>query len=248
MMQAATHVTIATSTGPLWIVLVTHFGAGLVAIVAGAVALTVGKGSRTHRRSGMVFVYAMIATGLVATGIAAYEGKVTLIVGGTFTAYLVFTAFTTVRPVLAERRELNIALMFVGFALALVELGFALVALDTPKKMIDGVPAPMVLFMGTIALLAAIGDVRMIRAGGITGARRVARHLWRMCFGLFIASGSFFLGQMKFLPQSLRIMPLVGALAVAPLIILLYWMWRVRLRRSLRGVMIAKAVNVREPE
>ena len=56
----------------------------------------------------------------------------------------------------------------------------------------------------------------------IKDARRLARYLWRMCFGLFIASGSFFLGQMKFLPQSLRILPLVGTLAVAPLVILLY--------------------------
>ncbi|MFL5381463.1 MAG: hypothetical protein ACJ8GN_02940 [Longimicrobiaceae bacterium] len=65
-----------------------------------------------------------------------------------------------------------------------------------------------------------------------------------MCFALFIASGSFFLGQMKFLPEPLRILPLMLALGVAPLFVLLYWMWRVRLRHSVRGMTlsIARAV------
>jgi hypothetical protein len=62
-----------------------------------------------------------------------------------------------------------------------------------------------------------------------------------MCFGLFIASGSFLLGQMKLLPQALRIGPLVGTLAVAPLVVLLYWMWRVRLRQRLQGLVIQTA-------
>ena len=34
--------------------------------------------------------------------------------------------------------------------------------------------------------------VRMIRAGGIQGAPRLTRHLWRMCVALFAASSSFY--------------------------------------------------------
>jgi hypothetical protein len=51
-----------------------------------------------------------------------------------------------------------------------------------------------------------------------------------MCFALFIATGSFFLGQMKFIPEPVRIVPLLLVLALAPLPFLLYWMWRVRVR------------------
>jgi hypothetical protein len=109
------------------------------------------------------------------------------------------------------------------------------------------VPAGMMFFMATIILLAAVGDARMIRAGGVQGTRRVARHLWRMCFGLFIASGSFFLGQMKFIPEPVRIVPLLLVLAVSPLVVLLYWMWRVRLRQNLRGMMTAKPIEARQP-
>ena len=86
--------------------------------------------------------------------------------------------------------------------------------------------------------LAAIGDLRAIRAGGLQGSRRLARHLWRMCFGLFIATGSFFLGQMKFIPEPVRILPLLFVLAFAPIPLLFYWLWRVRVRGRLSGIVL----------
>ena len=94
------------------------------------------------------------------------------------------------------------------------------------------------LVIGTVMLLAAIGDLRAIRTGGLRGSRRLARHLWRMCFGLFVATGSFFLGQMKFIPEPIRIVPLLLVLAFAPILFLSYWMWRVRVRGSLAGIVV----------
>jgi hypothetical protein len=84
---------------------------------------------------------------------------------------------------------------------------------------------------GAVGLLAAIGDVRMIRRGALRGAPRLARHLWRMCWSLWVATGSFFLGQAKVIPKQFRIWPLLGILAAAPLVALVYWMWRIRVRR-----------------
>jgi len=46
--------------------------------------------------------------------------------------------------------------------------------------------------LAAVLLLAAAGDVRIMRSGMPHGAARRARHLWRMCFALFIAAGSFF--------------------------------------------------------
>lgn len=43
---------------------------------------------------------------------------------------------------------------------------------------------------------------------------------------------------MKFIPEPIRFVPLILALAVGPLVLLLYWMWRVRVRHNLRGLMI----------
>jgi hypothetical protein len=105
----------------------------------------------------------------------------------------------------------------------------------------DGVPVGMTFFMGSVMLLAGAGDVRMLLRGGVLGAKRIAWHLWRMCFGLFIAAGSFFLGPSN---RPLRLLSTVGVgqhlspalfsttlyliLTVLPLIMLVFWLVRVR--------------------
>lgn len=236
-------VTIATSTGMVWLGLLIHFGAGLVALASGFIALAVAKGGSWHRQTGLAFVICMIGLGVSAAGVAMHEGKVESIVAGILTTYLVFSGFIALRAMPQPRqRQLNLGIAVVGAALTAIQLPAALGALQEPARVKDGVPNGMTLFIFTITLLAAIGDWRVLRAGSLRGSRRLARHLWRMCFSLFIASGSFFLGQMKFLPEPVRILPLVGVLAIAPLPILLYWLWRVRIRQSLRG-MIMHATN-----
>lgn len=94
------------------------------------------------------------------------------------------------------------------------------------------------LVAGTIMLLAATGDLRAIRAGGLQGSRRLARHLWRLCLGLFVAMGSFFLGQMSFVPDPVRSVPLLLVLAFAPMPFLIYWMWRVHVRGRMSGLVL----------
>lgn len=232
------HVTIATSSGAIWLALVTHFGSALIALVAGTVALAVAKGGRMHKRSGIVFAIAMSVAGVLASVISAYEGK--SIAGGLFVVYLLFTATTTVKPLSISGRRLDIALMIFAFVFAAVMYINGVAVWRQPGHMFQGVPAGMIFFLATIGLLAAVGDLRMILEGGPRGARRIARHLWRMCFGLFIATGSFFFGQAKFIPAPLRIKPLLAVLGVAPLVVLLYWMWRVRLRRKLSGIIVSR--------
>jgi len=239
MTASAAHVTIATSSGALWLALIIHFAGGLLGLASGTLAIVVTKGGRTHRRAGRLFVVAMITGGIFAAGIALYERNYGSLIGGAFTAYLVFTAFTTVRPLAGRHAHaVNLALMFLAFGLALTQLSFGVMAINNPVR---GVPTPMIFFVGSVALLAAVGDWRLLRAGTLAGSRRLARHLWRMCFGLFIASGSFFFGQVKFLPGALRIPPLLATLGIAPLIVLLYWMWRIRLRKRLQGVVLRTA-------
>jgi uncharacterized membrane protein len=240
--------TLATATGLPLLSLAFHVAMGVAALAAGYVAIAARKGGALHRRSGVVFVYTMIAMGLTAVGIAVYEGKDD-IGAGALTAYLVFTAWTTVRPLRRAGRSAAIGLMLLAFALAAAGFGRAFTALDSPGNQIGGVPAGMMFFLSSIVLLAAIGDARMILAGGIQGTRRLARHLWRMCFGLFIASGSFVsqLVMMKFMPEWMRSVPVIVVLAAAPLVVLLYWMWRVRLRQNLRGLMTAKPIEARGP-
>jgi hypothetical protein len=224
-------VTFATSSGIVWLVLAIHFVAGLVSIVAGTVALSVTKGQRLHKRSGLAFTWGMVVLGVTAIGIGAYEDSPGQVVGGFLAAYLVFSAMTTVKPLPAIGKRTDAALMILAFVFAAVMLYSGVSEWWDPTVVVVGRPrVGPPLIGGTVLLLAAVGDLRAIRAGGLAGSRRLARHLWRMCFGLFIATGSFFLGQMKFIPEPVRILPLLLVVAFAPIPFLIHWMWRVRVR------------------
>ena len=87
--------------------------------------------------------------------------------------------------------------------------------------------AGMYFFLGSVALLSAAGDVRMLWHGGVSGAQRIARHLWRMCFALFIASSSLFLARPQLFPALLRKTGIVFLLGVLPLILMIFWLVRV---------------------
>jgi hypothetical protein len=72
-------------------------------------------------------------------------------------------------------------------------------------------------------------------------------HLWRMSTALFIAALSFFIGQADVIPPVVRIRPLLALPVVLVLATMVYWLWRVRLRRSLRGIIVARIADAPMP-
>jgi len=232
-------VTFATSSGTVWLALAVHFAAGLASIVAGTIALSVTKGGRLHKQSGLVFTSAMLVLGLSAAGIGTYEDRPGQVFGGLLAVYLVVSAMTTVKSLPGIGQRFNVALMVLAFACAVAMLYGGVTEWLDPTVEVAGRPRVVPpLVGGMVLLLAAIGDLRAIRAGGLRGSRRLARHLWRMCLGLFVATGSFFLGQMKFIPEPVRNVPVLLVLAFAPVLFLIYWMWRVRVRSRTSGMVL----------
>lgn len=226
-----------------------HIIAGGVGILSGFVALYAMKGAQLHRKSGTVFVYAMIAMALLGATMAVVRNKAPAgnVPVAFLTVYLVITALTTVRPRAAGSRRLDFGFMVLASVITLVFFTIGSIAIANPAAVQRFPAAPFFVF-GTIALLASIGDVRLIRSGGahaIRGVPRLARHLWRMCTALLIAAFSFFLGQAKVFPKPIRIYPL---LAIPPLVVLsvmLYWLWRIRVRRRLRGLVIVASPHAK---
>jgi hypothetical protein len=87
--------------------------------------------------------------------------------------------------------------------------------------------------LGAIAAIAAFGDVRTLRAGGVAGPARLNRHLWRMCAAMTIAVMSFFFGQSDEFPEALQGSPLLW-LPMA--VVVTAWVWqanRMRIRRMM---------------
>jgi peptidoglycan/LPS O-acetylase OafA/YrhL len=105
----------------------------------------------------------------------------------------------------------------------------------------NGMPAFPYFLFGTTCVLAALGDLRLRRTGPPRGSARLTRHLWRMSFALLIAAMSFFLGQADEPPSALRIPALLATPVLAVLVTMLYWVWRVGVRGSLRRVTLAGA-------
>ena len=120
--------------------------------------------------------------------------------------------------------------MPIAVAIGVTHLTFGVIALNSATGRMFGFPPPLFFTFGPIALLAAIGDIRVLRAGAPQGRRRLVRHLWRMCVALFIATASFFLGQAKAIPAPLRTTPLLLILALFPLTVMLYWLVRLHFR------------------
>jgi uncharacterized membrane protein len=227
------------------LVLTIHILAGGLALLAGAVALWTAKGARLHRRSGLLFVAAMLIMALFGGAVSAVEGVAPAvnIPAAVMTAYLVITALLTVRPIAEGARWLTPTLMLVALAVGLTDLTFAVEALTSPGGTSHGFPPFPYLMFGTAGLLGSIGDLRMMRSGPLRGAARLARHLWRMTFALFIAALSFFIGQAKVIPEPVRIMPLLALPVLAVLVTMVYWLWRVRIRRANRGIAAAGPIE-----
>ncbi|MDZ4867370.1 MAG: DUF2306 domain-containing protein [Alphaproteobacteria bacterium] len=221
---------------PLWMtvgadmLLLLHVTGGSVAMAAGAVALVTRKGQNVHRIAGTVFFLAMLVMAGVGATVAPFldDGQRPNTVAGVMTFYLVLTAWTTVQRPDGEVGRFAILGFAVAAGAALAGFLFAMEAQASPTGTIDNSPPQAFYIFMLIGGIAAITDLKVILMGGISGAPRIARHLWRMCTGLFIATGSFFLGQQQMLPSFMR-----GSLqfvpVLAPILFMIYWLIRVRL-------------------
>lgn len=214
------------------VLLAAHIASGIAALIAGAGAMVFRKGAERHRLYGNIFVVSMIGLGVSAAVLAAaYTHERGNFIGGIFTVYLVGTAWTTARRRQRQSGPLEwIALVFI-ISLAAVMMWGGLRAIVTEPN--NGGPAIAGFFLGFVALFCAVGDIRVM-TGGICGAPRIARHLWRMCFALFIASGSFFLGRIRIFPHTIRELYIPWIFAFLPLLLMIFWLVRVRMPNRIK--------------
>jgi hypothetical protein len=212
------------------------------------------KGSPRHALAGKVFVASMLTMGVFAVYLAIVRHQPSNIGGGILTVYLIGTAWLTARRRDGETSRFDWVLLLIPVALGILTWMNGIKIVRSGAGSPDGVPVGMTFFMGSVMLLAGAGDIRMLLRGGLFGAKRIARHLWRMCFGLFIAAGSFFLGPSN---RPLRLLSAVGLgqhlppvlfsdtlyliLTILPLILLIYWIVRVRFPNAYQGQSIRLA-------
>ena len=213
-----------------------HIGGGFAGLVSGTVALLAAKGRRLHRAAGNVFFVSMVLMAAFAVYLAVIvpHQRVNVFIG-MFALYLVGTAWLTVRRQqgaigVSEKIAFLVAVcLCTPFVILLFQLAAGLPPLVTSAIPLKG-PVLIALYsFTTVLLIAAIADAKMVLAGGISGAPRIARHLWRMCLGLTLAAGSGFTnGFARLLPGPYHVLPAFFLPQFVPLLFLIYWMIRVR--------------------
>jgi uncharacterized membrane protein len=215
-------------------ILPVHVLAGVVALLFGYVALYAAKGGTVHRRSGKFFAAAMLTMSLSGALIAVLNGSSISVIAGLLTAYFVATSLLTVRPRGADAWRIDAAGAVFGVVVGIIAFstGFGLLSSGRPETFASFV-------FGVVAMLAAAGDVRVLRSGGIEGRRRLSRHLWRMCFAMWVAAASFFWGPPNRVPEIIRIPALLPIPVLLPIAVMLLWLWRLRARRSGPGIVHA---------
>jgi hypothetical protein len=209
-------------------VLLFHIGAGTLGMLSGFVAVFLLKGSRRHGLAGNVFVIAML--GLSASGVylAIMKSQPGNILGGTLTFYLVATAWMTARRRDGEPGIFDWGALLVVLAVGACQITFGIEAALSPTGLKYEYPPWPYFFLGSVAVLAITGDIRMLMRRGISGTPRIARHLWRMCFALFIAASSIFLARQHLFPALLQRTGVLYFLSFLPLLLMIFWLIRVR--------------------
>lgn len=204
-----------------------HIAMGTVSILSGGAALLFRKGEGPHRAAGTVFFLAMLGMCVAALPVAIIRYQDVNVAAASFTLYLVATAWMAAVRKDGETGGFEIVAFFAGAAVAATALFYgATVAQEAA--------APFFYGFGSLAAFAAMLDASVIARGGVSGVQRISRHLWRMCFAMFIATGSFFLGQQRVMPEWMQGSPLLFVPVLLVLAAMVFWLLRVRFKREAR--------------
>lgn len=213
------------------VIAIVHIGAGTVALLAGTAALTLRKGSRGHRAAGNAFFVSMLVMSALGASMAWIKPDIGTTIMGVLTFYVTATAWMTVIRKEGECGRFEIIAILAALALTAGALAAGFEAAAGMRGVKHGYPAVFYFIVAGIGSLLAFGDLRVIARRGIAGVQRLRRHLWRMCFALFIAAGSLFLGQPMVFPEPIRGTALLFAPVLLVIGTMVFWLIRVR-RRS----------------
>lgn len=208
--------------------LLLHITGGTVGLLSGFLTIALRKGSNRHRIAGYVFVASMLTMASAGAYLATRRFEPGNILGGTLTFYMVATAAMAFRPRVPLTRLFDRSALLLAIGVGITELFCTYKAATSPTGQWQGYSVGPYLIFGCIALLAASGDVRMLLRSTMTRTQTLTRHLWRMCFGLFVAAASVFLARPHLFPVIVQKSGVLIFLTVLPLLFMIFWFIRVR--------------------
>ena len=181
-----------------------HFWIGCGAIIAGFAAFAARKGEGLHRKAGTLFVVCM--------GLLALSGFwLSLAREILFTVFLSAISFHALITGWAAARRRSVLCRWISrlapIASGLVVLGAVaggMMAGASPDGALNGLPPAAFYFVGFVSAVLCGLDILYALMPAPTLRVRLTRHLWRMGFSFFLATGIFFFGNNHVLPEFLR--------------------------------------------
>lgn len=225
-----------------------HIAMGAIGLVSGGAALIYRKGAAGHRATGTVFFLSMLSMSASGACLAVLNQVATAfnVVIGVLTFYLVATAWVTVLRKEGETGVFEAGALVVALAVGAGGLIAGVAAANSATGTTDGIPAFLYFIFGLVAAFAALLDIRVLVRRGVSGAQRIARHLWRMCFALLVAAIAFFIGQgAKVFPEAVRETNILFVPVIAVIVLMVFWLIRVLLTNWYRRT--GKIHQVSEP-
>ena len=208
-----------------------HAATGGLALLSGAIALMTKKGSRKHKKSGLVFFYSMLTSALLALIISILPGHLSpfLFCIGLFSSYFILSGYSSLR---FKKKDFN--LNFDRFlAVLLTVTGMVMIVY---AFMLEGEENIVLIVFGIFGVFFGIRDFQSFR--DLSALRKIwlQRHIGNMTGG-YIAATTAFMVVNEILPGLLNwFLPTVlGSLYIS------YWIRKIR--RKSTGKPIRKIKN-----
>lgn len=208
------------------ILLSLHIAAGFSALLAACVA-TVTKAlnlaHKWHVASGRIFFGGMTAILLTAVPLSLIGGNSFLLLVSIFSFYLAAAGWSYARNRRGTAQRMD-WIRSVGMAItSAVMATYGILQLTSNNN--NGI---IMLVFSIIGAALSIGDIRTLRAGGVTGKERISRHLTMMLAGLIACITAFVTVNFRFNPN--YVLWLAPTVVITPIIVI----WNFKISKGIQ--------------
>jgi len=181
-----------------------HFWIGCGAIVSGFTAFASRKGDGLHRKAGTLFVISMGLLALSGLWLSLAREILFTVFLSAITFHALITGWAAARNRALLSRWVSLSAPIASGLIVLGGAAGGMMASASPTGLLDDLPpAAFYVLAGVSAVLCGL-DIFYARTPVPTRPARLTRHLWRMGFSFFLATGIFFFGNNHVLPEPLR--------------------------------------------
>ncbi|MGB0133017.1 hypothetical protein [Dokdonella sp.] len=199
------------------LLLVLHIGAGFIALGAGLVAAgnkIFNRAHRWHVRSGRVFFVAMCMVFITALPLSILRNNVFLLLIAIFSFYLALSGWCHARNREGTPQRIDWIRAIAMLLCSALMASYGMLLLSAGNN-----GGTIMLAFGIIGALLGFGDVRIIRAGGLRGPERIARHLTMMLAATIATITAFLVVNFVFNPA--LVLWLAPTVVIVPLIVVM---------------------------